>query len=111
MGNNKKIPIASREEIQEFFEEEQRAEDEQKRKNVAEEGQKKEPFSSADIERLIQSSNEEFMDWFYSTLPPQNTQVDVNPTGGPAKRKSSNSKGRKKRKRRKYRENDPWIIE
>lgn len=111
MDEIKKPPVASREEIQEFFEEEQRLEDEQKRQNVAEEGRKREPFSSADIERLIQSSNREFMDWWGRTTSPNIHEKDVIPGGWDGvKRGSSSSKGRKK-KRKMPRPSEFWKLE
>jgi len=111
LKEKKKPPIASREEIQAFFEEEQRLEDERKRQNLAKVSQEvKKAFSSADIERLIQSSNREFMDWFYSTVSPDIHSVEVPPAGGPASKRNSSSRKRKV-KRKMPRPSEFWKLE
>lgn len=99
-----------RRDIQDFFEEEQRIQDEQKRQNVAEaskEAQK--AFNSADISRLLQSDNDEFMNYFYSTTPPNIHEVEVNPAGGPGKGSGSKCKRKKDKKGTKIHV-EPWML-
>ncbi|MCM1564910.1 MAG: hypothetical protein NC238_02940 [Dehalobacter sp.] len=109
MDENKKPPITSREEIQGFFEEDQKIEDELKLKNVVQAGlDARKGFNSADISHLIYSSNREFWDWWCHTTSPNIHEKEVIPGGGGVvKGSGSKSKGKKDKKGNKVYV-DPW---
>ncbi len=113
MDDNKPL-IASREEVQKFFEEDQIIEDEEARKRVAQAAINASEairgtalINSANIKGMINADDGRVLDWMYRTLPPQNGQVEVNPPGPPKPGGGSKSKQKKDRKGNKA-YTDPW---
>lgn len=101
-------------EVQDFFEEEQQNENEELRKRVAQAAEealkavRKSALCSANIMGMVNAEDGAVMDWMYKTLPPQNSQVEVRPAGGPAKGGGSKSRRKKDKKGHKI-FLDPWT--
>lgn len=113
MDEDIRPPITSREEIQEFFKEEQKLEEIVVRKRVAQaskeaqEAVRRTALNSANIVGMVNSEDGMVMDWMYRTLPPQNSQVEVIVGGGPKPGGGSKSKRKKSKKGNKV-YMDPW---
>jgi len=107
----KKIPIASSEEIQEFFEEDQRIKDKKSRKVVAEASEKAKQaikLNSGNIKHLVYCDEDVFWNWWGATTQPDIHSVEVLPAGGPKRGGGSRNRSKKDKKGNLAYE-DPWT--